>query len=158
MSNPPYAALIRDFLSTGVIEPAPPLPENPGLLEFKAGEFTCSVFPLEGELQVVIQSEVMRLDQLTVEQAQAASMLLHGLNWAARVGNGIMAMIDAHGTVVVSKTSEIQRLDGKRLGEEMAAVLEAAENLAPVVKGSPRPPHSSASPPAASPLDIHRYA
>lgn len=171
MGNASYVALIKDFLSSGAIDPPPVLAEDPGLLEFRAGEFTCTVFPLQGkadlgaaddgaEPRIVIQSEVMRLDQLAAEQARSVMRLLHELNWAARVGNGIMAMIDANDTVVVSATMEIRLMDGRRLSEEMAAVLGAAENMSAILQVSPGPQPTALDNVAANPsfLGANRYA
>jgi hypothetical protein len=137
MSHESYAVLISDFLSTAGIDQSPPIPEEPGPLDFKIGGYTCTVFPLEEEEKVVIQSEVMPLDSLDPDQATSAMKLLHRLNWGARCVNGIMAMIDADGTVVVSKTLETALIDGDCLGETMAEVLEAAENLTSILKAGP---------------------
>ena len=156
MADTLYASLVRAFLAASAPDqPAPS--DEPGALQFRVDDRTCTVFALEGDHQLVMQAEAMGLAELSPEGAASAMRLLHGLNWAARESTGIVAMLDPNEQLLVSKTLEIRQLDAQSLGAEMAALLEAAASLGNVLKASAEAGEPKPATTAASSLDFHRF-
>lgn len=151
-----YNGLIRAFMAATV--PGTPAPKAAGPMEFTVDESTCTVFPLEGGRQLVIQAVVMELDTLDPQQVPAALRLLHGLNWVARHTTGVMAMVDAQDHVQVSKTLEIGAMDAQHLGQEMATVLDAAAKLAGALQASPAPGAARGTEPPSERIDPRQFA
>lgn len=150
-----YHSLICDFLA--VSAPDQPLPtEDPGALQFTVEAVTCTVYPLEGGQQLVMQCPVTTLAEVGPQNAASALRLLHGLNWASRDSAGIVALVDQEDRVLVSKTLEIRLIDAHRLEEWMARLLDAASHLATVLKASD-PPGESA-PRRSDPIHHGRFA
>jgi|LauGreDrversion4_2_1035121.scaffolds.fasta_scaffold239708_1 hypothetical protein len=150
-----YHSLIRSFLATSAPD-QPPLTEDPGALQFTVGGLTCTVYPLEGGQQLVMQCPVTTLAEVGPQNVASVLRLLHGLNWASRDSTGVVAMVDQEDRVLVSKTLEIRLIDAHQLEERTASLLEAASHLATMLKASTQA--GEAAPRKPDPIHHGRFA
>lgn len=132
-----YASLIRNFVAT-CAPGQPKLTGDPGAMQFTVGAFICTIYPLDEGRRLVMECPVIGLADLDPDARPPALRLLHGLNWAARISTGIVAMVDQDGCVLVSKTLETRQLDSHQLEERMATLLDAASTLGTMLKVPPQ--------------------
>ena len=146
MAHTLYHSLIRNFLAASAPD-QPPLTEEPGALQFTVEALTCTVYPLEGGQQLVMQCPVTTLAEVGPQNVASVLRLLHGLNWASRDSTGVVAMVDQEDRVLVSKTLEIRLIDAHQLEERTASLLEAASHLATMLKASTQAEEAAAHKP-----------
>jgi hypothetical protein len=103
----------------------------PGLdrVSFEMQGISCTIFPHPQEDAIVVQAEVVYVDRVDPEPGFVATMTVHGINHAARMGTGIVAAVSPDNLLLVSKVCDATHLSGDDLAEMVETVAEAAKRL-----------------------------
>ena len=137
LSSTSYFHLVSKFLEA--LSPAvssDAFDEEEGLLEFTAGNLIVRMFPHvineENPTEpnaLVLEADLMLLDLDNRDVNHDRFLILHQLNALSRLSTGIVAFITEEGMLSIGKVLNLASLDEEKLANEVAAVMEAGNNL-----------------------------
>ena len=136
-STTSYKQIITDFFRIiELAQPANTSNEEDTPIEFTAGNLVVRIFPHAidaGESMesnaIVVEADLMLLDLENRDVNHDRFLILHQLNEVSRLTTGIIAFITEEGMLSISKIISVAYLTGEILSQEVAVLMEAAEQL-----------------------------